>query len=616
MKVLDRAQQAVSIRLATGITARQAVLITVLVGILALAFFTRFWRLDTPNQCYFDEVYFPTTGAEILKGDKNAWQFFGHENTHPPLSKLFMAGGMALFGHQSRAEGSENQCWGDEEDAARRTDPSWTYKPVGWRFFGALAGVGSIIFIFFIGRKLFESDYVGALAAFLLTIDGLAFAQARIATPDTYVLFFVLGTIYFLLSGRWLLSGIFFGAAIASKLTALFAVLPIALYLLYRYRQTERRREDKLLYLAPLSLLAFYLGTVFIFTQVLAHKTASGLVPRLGLSAPAFSAGIGAWMTFWALVPLLIYLIWRFWLRRRGYHKEGLGTSLLSIPLFFIVTPLYIYFLSYLPMLANGHSLEDVFLLNKAAVQFHSTLTATHSYQSDWFTWPIDMRPVFLYVKDTAKIYNLGNPIIFWAGLPALAFALWKGLSGLRVRVDERGLLSIKGRIGPREAALLFIVLAYLGFWLTWSRQPRTMFIYHYLNALPFLILALAYSVSELWKMSWKQIHPIVASFTVSLAGVVAGLAAAFLTLFAAGLIANSQSTWVRPVLAIGAAFFISLALGHLLERRRRVPWGQTMAVAFLLVAGSTFIYFYPHLAAVSVPDWLDESYFWFRSWR
>ena len=35
----------------------------------------------------------------------------------------------------------------------------------------------------------------------------------------------------------------------------------------------------------------------------------------------------------------------------------------------------------------------------------------------------------------------------------------------------------------------IIVVLSYLGFWLTWSRQPRTMFLYHYLNALPFLIL-------------------------------------------------------------------------------------------------------------------------------
>ena len=83
--------------------------------ILLAALLTRFVRLDTPSEFYFDEVYFAKTGQEILPGDPKAWEFYGHENTHPPLSKLFMAGGMLFFGENS-----------------------W-----GWRFFGALAGVGA-----------------------------------------------------------------------------------------------------------------------------------------------------------------------------------------------------------------------------------------------------------------------------------------------------------------------------------------------------------------------------------------------------------------------------------------------------------------------------------------
>ena len=36
---------------------------------------------------------------------------------------------------------------------------------------------------------------------------------------------------------------------------------------------------------------------------------------------------------------------------------------------------------------------------------------------------------------------------------------------------------------------------------------------------------------------------------------------------------------------------------------------GPEMAVAFLSVAALTFVYLYPHMAAVSVPHWLDDSY-------
>src|SRR3989304_4203726 len=123
MKALVRAQKTVALRLATPITARQVLLISLLLGLLAAALFTRFWRLGTPGEFYFDETQVATAARSILDGNPGAWDSFGgpegvpHENTHPPLSKLFIAGGMAFFGEDN---------------------------PFGWRFFGALAGGGAV----------------------------------------------------------------------------------------------------------------------------------------------------------------------------------------------------------------------------------------------------------------------------------------------------------------------------------------------------------------------------------------------------------------------------------------------------------------------------------------
>ena len=429
---------------APKISARQLLLITLLVGLLAAALFTRFYRLGTPGEFYFDEIFFPTTAQEILRGDPDAWEFFGHENTHPPLSKLFMAGGMALLGEDN---------------------------PFGWRFFGALAGVGSVFFIYLLAKRLFRSEIAGLAAGFLMVFEGLFFVQSRIATPDTYLMFFILGTVYFLISKRLLLSGIFLGAALATKWTALLTLFPIGLFLIYSFFQTDRSRRRKFL-----------------------------------------------------------------------------AEATLAVPLFFLLVPFSIYLLTYVPMLFSGHSLGDAWNLNRQAFEFHSSLEATHPYQSPWNTWPIMMRPIFLYVSSSgAVIYSLGNPIIFWVGLPALAFALWQGVRGLRAKFDEAtGRLSLSGSLGPEQASLLFVVLTYLGFFLPWVIQPRIMFIYHYLPSLAFLLLALAYAVHWLWQR----------------------------------------------------------------------PWGRAPAIAFLATAALTFVYFYPHLAAVDVSDGLRESYFWFSSWR
>ena len=531
MKVLDRAKESVALRLATPITARQILLISLLLSLLAAATFTRFWRLGTPGDIYFDELHFVVNGSQdILQGDPAAWEFIGHENTHPPLSKLFMAGGMAMFGVVT-----SGSITGEIDN------------PFAWRFFGALAGVGSVIFIYLLAKRLFKSEAVGMIAAFLLTFEGLAFAQSRIATPDTFILFFVLGTIYFLVSDRFLLSGIFFGAALATKLSALLTVFPIVIYLLYRYWRAEQGKGANLLYLAPVALLAFYLGTPVLFGNLLVDKIQPGVL-RPDLPAPIFNAALGSWMALWALAPVALYFIYRSWRSAEGHEESVLAGSLVSLPLFFVVVPLYIYLLTYLPMLLNGHSFGDVLLLNRDAYQFHSASPqvtgpeATHPYQSPWDTWPIMMRPVFFFVAGSAKIYNLGNPIIFWFGLPALGFALWQGLSGVRAKLDTKtGALSLWGTLRPENAALLFVVLTYLAFWLPWAIQPRIMFLYHYLPSSAFLTLALAYLVHRLWHWSWGR---------------------------------------------IGAA-------------------------AFLTAVALTFVYFYPHLAAVSVPGWLGDSYFW-----
>jgi len=515
-----------------SITRRQLVLGGLLIGLLAAALFTRFWRLGTPGEVYFDETQVATAARSVLDGNPGAWDFFGgpqgvpHENTHPPLSKLFIAGGMAVFGKDSA---------------------------FGWRFFGALAGVGSVAFMYLLGKRLFGSEIVGLAAAFLMVFEGLSFVQARIATPDSYLLFFVLGSIYFLVSDRYLFSGIFFGAALATKLVAFFTIFPIAIYLAYRYWQAERGSERRVLYLAPLALLAFYLGTPVMFGSFLVDKVPPGvLVPKL--SAPVFSVALGSWMAFWALAPLAAYFAYRSLRPREGHEGNALAGSLAILPLFFVVVPLSIYLLTYVPMLFTGHTLEDVILLNRDGYQFHaanplvSGPKAYHPYSSPWDTWPIMRRPVFLYLgPDDAKIYALGNPIIFWFGLPALAFALWQGLRGVRARLDvATGKLSLSGAVGPEQAALLFVLLTYLGFLLPWAIQPRLLFIYHYLPSLSFLMLALAYVVYRSWQWTWGR---------------------------------------------VGAVFFLA-------------------AVAV------TFLYFYPHLAAVGVSDRLGESYFWFDTWR
>lgn len=76
----------------------------ILILILALTIFSRFWRLGEPPNFYFDEVYHAFTAREFLLGNRSAWEFsatppagFAYEWTHPPLAKELMAAGMLIF---------------------------------------------------------------------------------------------------------------------------------------------------------------------------------------------------------------------------------------------------------------------------------------------------------------------------------------------------------------------------------------------------------------------------------------------------------------------------------------------------------------------------------------
>ena len=50
-----------------------------------------------------------------------------------------------------------------------------------------------------------------------------------------------------------------------------------------------------------------------------------------------------------------------------------------------------------------------------------------------------------------------------------------------------------------RSAALALIAIAFAVQWISWARIDRAAFQYHYYTALPFVFLALAYFLAELW---------------------------------------------------------------------------------------------------------------------
>jgi dolichyl-phosphate-mannose--protein O-mannosyl transferase len=185
------------------------------------------------------------------------------------------------------------------------------------------------------------------------------------------------------------------------------------------------------------------------------------------LSALSFGLAIASkWSAIWT-VPILGII----WLRRK--NKFELSN------LWFLLLPFTIYLLTYLQMFLTGHNLSIWWEMQKQMWWYHTGLKATHAYSSPWWSWPFLIRPIYLYTSDevggmVARIYAMGNPLVFWFGLASVV------LSFIYSYVE-------------RNKNLAFVVFAYLIFFVPWAVSPRIMFLYHYLPSIPFMCIAIGY---------------------------------------------------------------------------------------------------------------------------
>jgi dolichyl-phosphate-mannose--protein O-mannosyl transferase len=158
-----------------------------------------------------------------------------------------------------------------------------------------------------------------------------------------------------------------------------------------------------------------------------------------------------------------------------------------------VVLPLLVYFVAYIPYLHLGHSIAipntgpgygwSLDELQAQMFGYHFGLQAGHPASSPWWSWPLDLKTVWFFGasydgQQVAAIYNGGNPILFWAGIPALvaaAFLAWR----------------------RRSAALALLVMAFAFQYLPWTRIERATFEYHYFTAVLFAMVVVAYVVDE-----------------------------------------------------------------------------------------------------------------------
>ena len=393
------------------------------------------------DSMYFDEIYHARTAYEFLTGRT------AYENTHPPLGKLFIAAGVAVFG----------------------------MNPFGWRIIGTLFGIAMVPFVYLFARKLTDSLPLAVLGCVLFAFDFMHFTQTRIATIDVYVTFFIILMYYFMyLYGRMSFydtplrktflplgaCGVCMGLGIASKWTGVYAGAGLALIffaILYR-----RYREYCYAKKAPNGS-----------TEGISHKAVLETFPSAAKRTIAFCLG------FFVLIPVLIYLL--SYLPFRDGTDDGLLVRML-------------------------HNQESMF-------RYHSLLDSTHPYSSSWYQWPTMYRPIWYYsriVTGTAGqgglregISAFGNPLVWWAGIPAVLFVLSQLMDGeeRRSRTSDQAPAAAK----KKDSTAAFLLTGYLAQYLPWFFVTRVTFIYHYFPSVAFVVLMILYGLSKLGEKMKKK---------------------------------------------------------------------------------------------------------------
>ena len=315
------------------------------------------------NSMYFDEIYHGRTAYEFLHG------LTSYENTHPPMGKILIALGVAVFG----------------------------MNPFGWRIVGTVLGILMVPIVYLFARRLTRDTLSAALACLLFAFDFMHFTQTRLATIDVYITFFVLLMYYFMyqysvlsfydtsLRKTWLplgACGICMGMGVACKWTGVYAGCGLAVIffsVLYRrYREYLYAKSD------PEGA-----------TEGISHRHI------LASFLPNTRRTVYFCLVFFVVLPALIYLL--SYLPFRDYSGRGLLARAL-----YNQSTMYGY-----------HSNLDATHAFSSPWYEWPVMMRPIWYYSRIVTGAAEQGGL------REGISAFGNPAVWWVGIPAFLYTLW-----------------------------------------------------------------------------------------------------------------------------------------------------------------------------------------------
>ncbi len=411
----------------------------------------RFWELGRFNELVFDEVYYAKFANNYLTNTK----FF---NSHPPLSQYLIAIGIWIGDRLPIGQDTTN------------TLASSLHSTFSYRWMNALFGSLIPPLVAGLAYQLIQRISYAFLAALFISLDGLFLVDSRYALNNIFLIFFgLLGQLLVLTAIKRTIgysqlliagAGISFGASIACK----------------------------------------WNGFSFLI----------GVYGLIGIAK--------IWRIVKSSNPDLIYT--NSLLDRLAKIRTA------HVVLNLIISPIVTYSLLWIPHLIQNPS-PNFIDVQLAILNYHEKVgngTEIHPYCANWYTWPLLMRPLAYYFKEYQPgyyydVHAMGNPVLWWFALAAILGCGWLIIKNVCL-IDNK--LTIKKEALPTVQDLdinylsvpIFVVVNYAANLLPWVRVTRCLFIYHYMGAVLFAMMGLAWFVDS-WLRSSSRVWQVAGLTTI-----------------------------------------------------------------------------------------------------
>ncbi|MGF2011772.1 MAG: dolichyl-phosphate-mannose--protein mannosyltransferase [Nostoc sp. DedVER01b] len=479
-----------------------------MLGIFIFSLALRFWGLERFNTLVFDEVYFAKFGNNYLTHTP----FF---NAHPPLSQYMIGIGIWI--------GSHIPFWHDTVNGLTGSMRSpWTY-----RWFNALTGSFIPLVVAAIAYQLSYRRSFALLAGLFTACDGIFLVESRYALSNIYIVIFGLLGHWFLLLALdnqnrrrsfWLVfAGIAFGASVGTKWNGLWFLS--GAYLIWIVAWVIQ------------GMYSFANSKLFFTSPSLQEAEFRSQNSGVRIQESEFrsqNSGVSTYSQPFSPSPL-----------SESPLQNLTQLNIFQILFYLGIIPAFIYSIIWIPHLQLDKTYGFI-AVHEQILKFHLHLggnsSDVHPYCAAWYKWPLMTRPMAYYYQTAESItealpvmgpplpagagkviydvHAMGNPFLWWFGVAAMLFLAGMLIAKIAIYWVKEKRFLVSGTLSVDTWIALYLVINYAANLAPWVEVTRCVFIYHYMCAVIFVFLAIAWFVDQCLRSYYQQLRAVGVTIT------------------------------------------------------------------------------------------------------